>query len=211
MTDTAKPTRYPSEPSALVKSINEVDAWLDSGQSLDEVENEESFIESVFLIVNQMQFMRAERDALAARVAELEAAQVAVVKPLEGGVTMTDGAREEISAAMHVYRMQNMYESDGDNHYALIDLFTPEGCDVGEGIGEISRLADFIASTITLRSEQDVRNEALEDAAANCSDMADKLERNALAKGDPHGIQISMAAILEERATAIRAMKGGGS
>lgn len=50
---------YPAEPNALRNSIAELDAWLDSSDALDEIENQQSFGESIMLVVHELKRLQA--------------------------------------------------------------------------------------------------------------------------------------------------------
>ncbi|WP_245279238.1 hypothetical protein [Xanthobacter sp. 91] len=50
---------YPAEHGALRASIAELDAWLDSSDALDEIENQQSFGESIILVVHELKRLQA--------------------------------------------------------------------------------------------------------------------------------------------------------
>lgn len=50
---------YPAHPGALRASIAELDMWLDSSDTLDEIENQQSFGESIMLIVHELKRLLA--------------------------------------------------------------------------------------------------------------------------------------------------------
>jgi len=49
----------PAEPNALQMSIDEVDSFITSGDSLQDVENDVSLTESVFLILSQLRYLQS--------------------------------------------------------------------------------------------------------------------------------------------------------
>ncbi|WP_296585652.1 hypothetical protein [Xanthobacter sp.] len=57
---------YPVEPGALRASIAELDTWLDSSDALDEIENQQSFGESIMLVVHELKRLQALSPAPAA-------------------------------------------------------------------------------------------------------------------------------------------------
>lgn len=50
---------YPAHPGALRASIAELDMWLDSSDTLDEIENQQSFGESIMLVVHELKRLLA--------------------------------------------------------------------------------------------------------------------------------------------------------
>lgn len=50
---------YPAHPGALRASIAELDMWLDSSDALDEIENQQSFGESIMLVVHELKRLQA--------------------------------------------------------------------------------------------------------------------------------------------------------
>lgn len=50
---------YPAHPRALRASIAELDMWLDSSDTLDEIENQQSFGESIMLVVHELKRLQA--------------------------------------------------------------------------------------------------------------------------------------------------------
>lgn len=50
---------YPAHPRALRASIAELDMWLDSSDTLDEIKNQQSFSESIWLVVHELKRLQA--------------------------------------------------------------------------------------------------------------------------------------------------------
>ncbi|MDP2495893.1 hypothetical protein Q8W25_17830 [Shimia thalassica] len=88
MTEISYKTRRPTEPNALIKSLNEIEAWLESGQSTSEIQNETSFTESVFLVVNELRFLQRQTQDVTSHTPNAQLREV-----LERALVMTQICR----------------------------------------------------------------------------------------------------------------------